>query len=110
DEVGHVPRLEVVRGLGESASVGYPVKRGSGGEDVGGGHRAQRGPATGATATDGQPRRVGVAACDQGARRHHAVVDVSLAPGAVQPLPIGPAVAGGAAVVDVEHPDAAAGE
>jgi hypothetical protein len=74
----------------------------AGGEDVVERERGQRRVAAGAAAPDGEPGRVDVAALDQESGAGDAVVDVVDAPGAVERLAVGAAVAGAAAVVDVQ--------
>jgi hypothetical protein len=112
DQAVQVPGLEVV-GLGrEPAQVGHAVVGDHRGEHARrpAGYRRQRGPAAGRAATDAQPLGVRFAGLGQRGRGGGAVGDVHHAPLAAQPFPVSAAVAGGAAVVHVDYPDAAAGE
>src|SRR6266545_2029999 len=110
DEAVQVAGLELVGVAGQRLRVGHAVVAGAGGEQVAEGERAQGGVAAGAASPDGQPPRVDLAPVGQEASRRDAVVDVDDPPAACQPLPVGAPVAGGAAVVDVDHRDPPAGE
>ena len=72
--------------------------------------RGGGGPASGARAAYRDAPRVGEPFGDQAADRRGAVLYVDDAPAPAQAVPVGPAVAGGAAVLDVEDSDAPAGE
>src|SRR5699024_1363081 len=72
--------------------------------------RARGRPSAGAATSDGDPFRVGGSGLDQPPGGGSTVFDVHNAPVTTQPLPILPAVAGGAAVLHVEHTDSPAGE
>ena len=108
DQAVEVARLELVRVARQDLQVADAVRADAGGEDVGRGERAQGGVAAGAAALDHEPGAVGEALLDHRQRAVGAVVDVDDAPAALEPLAVGPAVAGAAAVVDVEHGVAAA--
>ena len=103
-----------MRSGSEVAQVGY-AKVGNGRAEHAaapraGGHRCQCGPAARRAAADGQPGRVGAGRFRHPPRSSDGVLHVHDAPLAAQPLPVLAAVAGGAAVVHVDDPDAAAGE
>src|SRR5690606_27907683 len=110
DQPEQVGGLEVVRLGRQGLQVADAGVRDGGPEQVGLGDSGQRGPAAGAVAADGQPARVGEALLDQRPGGGDDVFDVHHAPLAAQPFPVGAAVAAGAAVVDVDDADAAAGE
>ena len=109
DEGVQVAGLELVGLLGEDGQVGHAVLAHAGGERVVEGERGQRGEAPGAAAPDGHAGRVDVAPFGQVLGRRDAVLDVDHPPLALQQVPVGPAVAGGAAVVDVDHGEPPAG-
>src|SRR5262249_43959016 len=114
DEDVLVARLELVvvaaaRLAGQAHEVADAVVGGAGLEQVAGGERAQRGVAAGAAAGDGQARPVDLAARDEVAGAVFTVLDVDDAPLALEPIAVGAAVAGAAAVVDVQVGEAAAG-
>src|SRR2546425_4395173 len=70
--------------------------------------RAQRGVAAGTATANGQALAIHFAVLGQVARGVDAVRGVDDAPAAVEPLTIGPTVATAAAIVDVDHAEAAA--
>ena len=104
-----IARLELVRMLEQQAQVRHAVVAAAGGEHLGRGERHQRGVAAGAAAGDGDAAAVGETGLGQMPRARRAIGDVGDAPGAVEALAVGAAVAGAAGVVDVEHGEAAAG-
>ena len=106
----HVARFELVRDLREGLQVAEPVERGTGREDVPEAERRQGRVAAGAATPDGQPPSVSQALLREPERRVRAVVDIDDAPLLAELVAEGPAVAGGAAVVDVDDREAAAGE
>ncbi len=79
-------------------------------ERVGAGQRGQGGPTSGAAAANGQPLAVRLSGFRESLGGGHAILDIDDAPLTAQPLAILAAIAGRAAVVDVDHADAAAGE
>ena len=106
DEAVQVARLELVRVARERLEVGDAEEADAGREDVAERQRGERRVAAGAAALDRQAIRVDVAAVDEESaprrrsRRHRRC------PIAVEVLPVRPAVAGAAAVVDVDDRDA----
>ena len=82
---------------------------GAGFENVAESERAQRSVAAGAAAADRQAVAVDLAAFREIARAVDAIVDIDDAPLAVEPFSVCAAVAGAAAIIDIEHRDAAAG-
>ena len=109
DQAVEIARLELVGVLRQRFEVADAVVAGAGFENIAEGERAQRRVAAGAAAGDHQAVAVDFAAFGQIARAVDAIVDVDDAPLAVEPFAIRAAVAGAAAVVHVEHGDAAAG-
>ena len=73
-----------------------------------GSQRAKRCVTSGAAAADHEPLRIGVSFLDQAARAGDAILDVYNAPSSLEPQPVGAAIAGAAAIIHVEHPNAAA--
>ncbi len=113
DQRLQVLRLEVVglaAGPGPAEEVEDRVDDRAAGVGVGGGEGGRAGPAARAAAADGEPVRVGGAFGDQPFGDGRAVLDVDHAPLLAQPVAVGAAVAGGAAVVDLGDADAARGE
>src|SRR5260221_9116604 len=109
DNRDSVMRLDFVR-LEEIAwEVADAEVAGAGFEEIAEGQRAERGVPAGAAAADRQPVAVHQPARDQILRAVDAVVQVYYAPLPVEPLAIGAAVAGAAAVVDIQQGEAAAG-
>ena len=109
DQVFVVVRLELVRVGVESRQVGHAVIAGAGFEHVVEGEGGQGRQAAGAAAADQQALGVGQAAVGQVACAGHAILDVDDAPLAFQQVAVGASEAGAAAVVHVEHGEAAAG-
>ena len=102
--------LELGRLLAEGLQVGDPIGTGPGGKQVMESQRAQGGEATGARPADHQPPPINLARLDQGAGRVQAIGNVQDAPLAGQALAVGAAVTSRAGVVDLHHPEPAAGE
>src|SRR5688572_18981406 len=110
DQLVHVARLEFVRLARERLDVAHAEVGSAGGEDVVERQRAQGGVAAGAAATNRHARWIDITTLRQVARGIDAVVDVIDAPRAVELAHVLATVAVGAAVVDVDHGEAAAGE
>jgi len=104
-----IARLELVRVARQRLEVAHAVVARAGRELAVKRQCAQRGETAGAAAADRAARAVDIAALYQEARAVHAILDVGDAPGAVQPLAIGASETRRAAVVHIEHGDAAAG-
>src|SRR5262245_3907513 len=81
----------------------------AGAEVVAESQRAELGIAPGAAAGDRQSAAVHLAASCQCARAVGAVVDINDTPLTVEALPVGATVAGAAAIIHIQHCDAAAG-
>ena len=109
DQVLVVAGLEFVRILVQAFQVGHAVITGAGLEDIVERQRAQRRQAAGAAAADDQALTIGQAAFDQVARAGDAIIDIDDAPLALERVAISPAEAAAAAVIDVQHAEAAAG-
>src|SRR5690606_2096337 len=109
DEAIEVAALELVRLARQRLEVAHAVVARPGLEHVCEGEGAEGGVAAGAVAGDREARAVRLALGDQTLRGEDAVADVDLAPASVQALAVGAAEAGAAAVVDVDHGEAAAG-
>ena len=109
DQRVEVARLELVRLARQRLEIADAEVARAGVEEVAEGERGERRVAAGAAAADREPPAVDVAARDQEARRGDDVVDVDDAPAAGEALAVGAAVAGRAAVVDVDDREAAAG-
>ena len=108
DERVLVTTLELVRVAGgERHQVGEAEVRRPGRERVRIGERADRRVAARAGARDEETIRIRSAFLDEVASGVHAVLEIDDAPHPVQPLAIGAAVPGRAAVVDVHHGEAA---
>ena len=99
-----------MRVLHERAQVADPEVRAAGVELVGERQRGEGREAARAAAADGEPLAVDEALLGEVLRAGDAVVDVDDPPLELEALAVVLAVAGGAAVVDVEHRVAAAGE
>ncbi len=97
------PPRQVEDGIGDGAA-GVQALRERGGE------RRGAGPAARAAAPDGEPRRIGRALRREGAGHGGTVLDVDDAPLLPEAVAVRTSVAGGAAVVDLRHTDAARGE
>jgi hypothetical protein len=93
----------------QGLQIAHPEVARAGTKDVSKRQRTERGVATGAAPSDGEPVAVDVAALYQIPGPVHAIVNVDDAPLAPQPVSILAAVAGAPTVIDVEHGDAAAG-
>ncbi len=108
DQAVEVARLELVRLPGKGLDVGDAVVVRAGSEHLGDRQRHQHGEAAGGPAADDGASRVDPALLPQPAHDSDTVVDVDDAPRPLEPVAVGPAVAGGAAVVHVDHGEAAA--
>jgi len=109
DQPIQVARLELVGILRHCFQIANPKVACASLENVAEGERAERGVTARAAAANGQPILVNRAPLHKVARAVHTVVHVHDAPLSLQPLTIGPAVAGAAAVVHVEDGDPPAG-
>src|SRR5207302_7032292 len=85
-----------------------PIITGAALEDVATGERRQDRIAAGAAAGDDGALAIGQPLSDDVAGGVDAIVDIDDAPGALQAFAIGAAIPRAAAVIDVEHSDAAA--
>ena len=97
-----VARLELVRLLGEQRQVGHAEETHPRAEGVVERESGQHDEPAGRSAADAQASAVDDTRLGEVPCPGDAVLDVGEAPGAAQPLPIGPPVAGGPRVVDVE--------
>ena len=109
DEPVQVPGLEFVGIPGEGLQVADPVVAGPGAEGIFKGQRRQGGIAAGAAAGDNEAFLVHPSLLGQESGPGRAVLDVVQPPGAIQGMPIQPAKPGAAAIIDLEHREAAAG-
>ena len=110
DQDVEAPRLEFVRVVQQRFEIAHAVIARAGLEHVGErGQRRQRREPAGAAAANDEPPRVGLALCREELRGADAVGDVDDTPLPVEPLAVGAAKAGTAAVVHVGDREAAAG-
>ena len=103
----HVARLELVGVARQHFEIADAVVAGAGLERVVERQRRERRVAAGAAAARDEPRGVRLPRRHQVRGRIHGIAHVHDAPLAVQPLAIGAAIAGAAAVVHVDHGEAA---
>ena len=104
-----VAGLELVGVLGQGRQVADPVVAGPGPEYIPEGEGGQGGIAAGAAAVNRQTRLVHRSLPDQVQCPVNAVIHVHDAPASLEPVPVGPSVAGTAAVVHVQHRNTPAG-
>src|SRR6185312_3953673 len=104
-----IARLELVRGARQRGRIADAVVAGAALEDIVERERDERRVATRAAAGDDAAVAVDQPLVGEESGSVDAVVDVDDAPLPVQPVAVLAAIAGAAAVVDVEHRDAAAG-
>ncbi len=109
DELVEIAGLELVGVLGQGFQLADSVVARARFENVVEGERRKRGVAAGAAAADDQAVAVDPSALRQPLGAVDAVLHVDDTPLAVEAMPIGPAVARAAAVVDVQHGKTAAG-
>ena len=109
DQSVEVAGLELVGVGGQRRQVGDAVAAGPSGEGIVEGQGGQHGEAACATSPDGEPLAVDVAPVGEEAGHGDAVVHVEHPPATTQAMPVGPAVARRAPVVDVGHGKAPAG-
>src|SRR5712692_4327288 len=109
DQALLVTRFELVRVSRQGFEVANAVVARACPEKITKSERAQCGVAAGAAAGDGQPFPVYLTPLNQEASAVHAVVYVHDSPLAFEPLPIGAAIAGAAAIVHIEDGDTTAG-
>ncbi len=110
DEAVGVVTLEAGDVGPERGEIGDTEPAHPGGEPIGGGQRAKRGEPTGTGAADNGAAGVGVAPLDEECGNVDAVAHVQDAPPPVELGAEGTAVAGAAAIVHVDHGEAAVGE
>ena len=95
--------------LRQGFQVADPVVAGSGPKNVPKSERGQGGIAPGAAAVNGQPLVVHLALSNQVPGAVNAVVHIHDAPASPEPVPVGPAIAGTAAIVHIQNGNAPAG-
>src|SRR5579884_4464842 len=109
DQAIGIARLELVGVVHERIEVGNPEVAGAGRERVAEGESGQRGIAAGTAAVNNQAVRIGHTALDEVAGSVDGIVHVHHAPLPLQPVTVLTSVPRAAAVVDVDHAEAAAG-
>src|SRR5262249_39647225 len=104
-----IARLEFVRVARQRGDIADPVIAGPALEDVMARERRQHRIAAGAAAGDHGAPAIGEAPGGDVPRRVDAIGDIEDTPAAFERSAMGPAIPGAAAVIDIEHGDAAAG-
>src|SRR5260370_1372372 len=109
DQPVEIARLELMGVAGQRGDIADPVIAGAAPEYiVAAGERRQYGIAAGAAAGDDGALAIRETFADDMPGGVDAVIDIDDAPSALEPLAVGPAIAGAAAVIDIEHADASA--
>src|SRR5258708_33276485 len=101
-------RLEFVRVAGQGLEIGDAVIARAGPEDVVEGQGGEGGVAAGAAAADHQAVRVGASGADEVTSAIDTILDIDDAPLSIETVAIGAPIAAAAAVIHIEHADAAA--
>src|SRR5258708_24232789 len=101
-------RLEFVCVAGQGLEIGDAIIARAGPEDVVEGQGGEGGVAAGAAAADHQALRVGASGADEVTRAIDAILDIDDAPLSIETIAIFAPIAAAAAVIHIEHADAAA--